>query len=910
MRKQFCLFFFILLVFIIPINSQTSFKIKYDSICKLDCKNEKKISEIKKLINRFENIKPIEIADAFHKLGSLYYGLDSLQLAIRYTQKSINFKVSLSNIKLKSFNNSLSNINYFYNKINNKEKGVEYLKMILKNKNIDKFYLNALLKMAYFVGDNGDYFKALEYLDIFMNSFNIEFGEGLLIDAHFEYIYILSMEDVSKIDLNKINNHKLALEKLLDPTDNEIGKMYHNIGAIYHDLKNKKKAAYFDKKALNVYLINRDSTKIAKIYTNFAINFSQEKQYKKADFYYKKALTLSNNKLARADVYNNQGYYLVTNNPKDKIKLFQKAINTVLEIKNDNTITALPSLKQIIESSYKTDILHYLTEKTKVWIELFEKENKKEYLLNAKKTLYLIDHLVSAIRLESSSDKSKLFWIHKGVNTYMLAIKVCYLLNEPSESFYFMEKNKSLLLLENLDKLQLKHALNIPEQKLQKERDFKYKILEIEHQLQKIKNKKALQNSLVKTNSNYLIFKDSLKNEFPLYYNSKKDLELFTLKESVEKHVSKKENLIEYMLNDENGYGIFCSTEETLFFKIEHPVQLIKDVKELKNQLRKPFVTQNDFEIFKKLSHSVFKQLFPFKDALNKLKNKKLTIISDYELQNFPFSTLIVTNNKTDKVALNYLIKTTEISYLHSTSVFQQLSKSKIKPINKIIGFAPITFMNNDLPPLKTSEIEMNKYVKSLPFTLKLKEKATKESFISSLKEYDVIHVNTHAGYTKNKQPWLSFYDETIDLNELYELENNSNLVILDACKTAQGEMHLGEGIASLSRGFFYGGSKSVLASQWNVNEQSNSKILSFFYKELKRGKSKSKALQNAKLNYLETNQLEQLSPYFWASMTLTGNSESLVLYKDFFWMKISSIFLIVFIGICIFFRLKFKKDQ
>ena len=30
----------------------------------------------------------------------------------------------------------------------------------------------------------------------------------------------------------------------------------------------------------------------------------------------------------------------------------------------------------------------------------------------------------------------------------MLAVKVCHLLNQPEDAFYFMEKNKALLLLE------------------------------------------------------------------------------------------------------------------------------------------------------------------------------------------------------------------------------------------------------------------------------------------------------------------------------------------------------------------------------------------------------------------------------------------------------------------------------
>ena len=34
----------------------------------------------------------------------------------------------------------------------------------------------------------------------------------------------------------------------------------------------------------------------------------------------------------------------------------------------------------------------------------------------------------------------------------MLAVKVCFLLDDVEKAFYFMEKNKALLLLENINK--------------------------------------------------------------------------------------------------------------------------------------------------------------------------------------------------------------------------------------------------------------------------------------------------------------------------------------------------------------------------------------------------------------------------------------------------------------------------
>ena len=76
----------------------------------------------------------------------------------------------------------------------------------------------------------------------------------------------------------------------------------------------------------------------------------------------------------------------------------------------------------------------------------------------------------------------------------------------------------------------------------------------------------------------------------------------------------------------------------------------------------------------------------------------------------------------------------------------------------------------------------------------------------------------------------------------------------------------------SLARGFFYGGTQSVVSSLWNVDDKSTQAILKEFYENLKNGQDKSAALHNAKLSYLEENSLSELSPYYWSSLILIGD--------------------------------------
>jgi CHAT domain-containing protein len=91
--------------------------------------------------------------------------------------------------------------------------------------------------------------------------------------------------------------------------------------------------------------------------------------------------------------------------------------------------------------------------------------------------------------------------------------------------------------------------------------------------------------------------------------------------------------------------------------------------------------------------------------------------------------------------------------------------------------------------------------------------------------------------------------------------------------------MSRGEGIVGLTSAFLFAGSDSVVASLWNVNDESTSRFMQFFYQGLHSGLSKAEALRvarnelmNTRITSPETQEEEDLSsPYFWAPFILVG---------------------------------------
>jgi CHAT domain-containing protein len=102
-------------------------------------------------------------------------------------------------------------------------------------------------------------------------------------------------------------------------------------------------------------------------------------------------------------------------------------------------------------------------------------------------------------------------------------------------------------------------------------------------------------------------------------------------------------------------------------------------------------------------------------------------------------------------------------------------------------------------------------------------------------------------------------------------LHLDADLVTLSACQTALGKLS-GDGVIGLSRAFLVAGARSVLVSQWKVDDEATRDLMTAFYtRYLKEGLGKAQALRAA-MNDLRSNSNAQYAhPNKWAAFTLVG---------------------------------------
>jgi CHAT domain-containing protein/tetratricopeptide (TPR) repeat protein len=104
-----------------------------------------------------------------------------------------------------------------------------------------------------------------------------------------------------------------------------------------------------------------------------------------------------------------------------------------------------------------------------------------------------------------------------------------------------------------------------------------------------------------------------------------------------------------------------------------------------------------------------------------------------------------------------------------------------------------------------------------------------------------------------------------------------TELVVLSACSTGQGEVRTGEGVYGLQRSLTVAGSRSTLLSLWKVDDAATAEFMSRFYQRLKAGEGRSDALAAVQEEFRSgkvqsANGLSWKEPYYWAAWQLVGD--------------------------------------
>jgi len=289
----------------------------------------------------------------------------------------------------------------------------------------------------------------------------------------------------------------------------------------------------------------------------------------------------------------------------------------------------------------------------------------------------------------------------------------------------------------------------------------------------------------------------------------------------------------------------------------------------------------------------------------------KITIIPDSYFYQLPIDILPL--NHPDHTysygEVKYVIEKYQTQYLTSLNDFQ-LSNDH-NPESNHMSFAGygISNFNGSLVPLPYAKTEVNSIASKLTHLSKvhtyINDASTKKTFTKTAPNAQIIHLATHSQVSERDPMFSTIYmsdadnkadstfNDEIFAYELFDLNLNNEMIMLNSCESGSGTYIQGTGVMGISRALQYAGANSLILNLWSVNDMMASDFAVHFYEQLNEGKSKTEALQNTKEFFLRT---KNASPHYWGPYMLIGNSDPIVRPNQNKNLAVASIFICYFL--------------
>ena len=129
-------------------------------------------------------------------------------------------------------------------------------------------------------------------------------------------------------------------------------------------------------------------------------------------------------------------------------------------------------------------------------------------------------------------------------------------------------------------------------------------------------------------------------------------------------------------------------------------------------------------------------------------------------------------------------------------------------------------------------------------------------------------------GWSQGGQPPADAGDGLLSAEDVVGLDLlETQLVVLSACETGLGDVHVGEGVYGLRRAFIAAGARTLVMSLWKVPDEETRAIMTGFYTELlHQGRARGDALRAARL---ALRRVLPDDPFSWGAFICQGEADA-----------------------------------
>lgn len=604
---------------------------------------------------------------------------------------------------------------------------------------------------------------------------------------------------------------------------------------------------------------------------------------------------------------------------------------------------ANPSWEQAISAPL---LLSLLEEKAALFLEMAKQANNPdESLLRAHKTYIYADQFVSEMRRNLTGKASREAISQASQSLYEGAIETAlrrYRRHPDSQHleqiFEWMEKSKQQLLRESL---QVSHALRfsgVPIPVIEREYALRqqkaywenrlYKEIEAGRPADEL-TLTACRDQLYRLSIDYQAHIRMLEQTYPQYYQLKYDSELLSLSALQDWAQSHQTAVLSYFSGEEHLYVLAVSGAKVQVEKINNTAAVEQEIRQFLSGLKNAELADaqgNSPEVFSSFSRQAHHLYSVLIAPVFTHPPSHLTIIPDGLLGYLPMGILLPglpkDRNRANYGDLDYVMRNSAIQYAFSASLLVNRESGILGSEKGFAGFAPgygspdMLASSRLLSESETASVlgrlvgnssEVKEIAKVLQGDAFTGTAATESRFKALAPEYGILHLAMHT-VLNDQNPLRSAMVFTVDstetedgwlhASEIYSLRIPAQFIALSACETGGGKLKRGEGIMSLARAFRFAGCPNILTSLWQADDQATTTLMKGFYQNLREGMPKAKALQQAKLSYLETS--GRSHPHYWAAFVLLGDEEPIQIaapVRGYVWLLVG-LMLILVVGI------------
>jgi len=651
--------------------------------------------------------------------------------------------------------------------------------------------------------------------------------------------------------------------KKADTTDANSVFLYNRIAKAFLELKKPDSAArYLERARLENLKWNGQTKNVANGLTCF----------------YEAELAVSENKLPKA------------------IRLFQQA---VIQFHNEFSDTSIRQNPETFNGAFSyIQLFNALSEKAEALALLYRQQKELPALESALDAYWSAFRLASYVERTYDSDEARLFLgkikhqVHsKPIDISILLYELTGKINYLEQAYNFDQLNKASILALNVQENELRKTNGKNSALLETETRIKQNITRLSLSATREKDSNVLK-SVITSIRDYEIGLGKIQeklNEDPAWQMRETGLQIPSVT-SLQRKLDNNSTLLSYHLSDHELLVLLISNRKFEYYKTEIDPGFFERLEHFKQLLQNGAADQRyeGSQAAQALFQVLIKPLYP-----SLRQSSRLVIIPDDELNYLPFEALQDENKK-------YLLEQFSVQYQFSTALFGENPQAGY--MAQSLAFAPFTRAGfpEDTAGNFYSELPASKdEVENLKGQVLTDSAATKKNFLRLSNSYPLLHLATHAS-VNNDTPahsYIAFYpherDYKLYAGEIASLRLDSvQLVILSACETGTGKLVKGEGLMSLSRAFAYAGCPDIITSLWKAEDRTTSFITQRLHYYLEKRYSKDLALQQAKLDFLKSNEIDPRykTPDYWAHLIYIGNYEEDRGSKAWWWIALAII--------------------